>query len=196
MRWHKLAAAAILLACGGSAGTRPEDMSAAAHEEAAAHAEATAESHRAQGAVDPGGPRRTATGSHWGVAANLHRRAEAHLAAARTLRQGEAAACAGLADEVRTACPLSAHPITAVEQTTLGLRVTYAGAEPEALLKHARCHAAHGATEGHEGMPGCPLYQKDLRITAESAPGGAVLVLESTDESVRRALREAYVQSP
>ena len=45
---------------------------------------------------------------------------------------------------------------------------------------------------GREGMEGCPLYQKGLRISTEAAPGGAILVLGSDDSAVRKALQEMY----
>lgn len=108
----------VSLACGGSGGTGPTDMSVAGHEQAAGAEDAAAEQHGAH--YDP-----TATAkrtrcfkgvpcwtSVWNPTAQhridmeRHRElADEHRAAARVLRDAEAKSCAGVADADRDTSP-------------------------------------------------------------------------------------------
>ena len=191
LKW--VAAGSLLFACGG--GTRPEDMSAADHEKEARRDEDIAQERQTW--VGVGGARADGSGlpgsSQFAVANSFRRHAASHEAAAKTLRTNQVSECAGLPEAAAHTCPLMAHQVTHVEAMSDGVRVTYAGAEAQALLHHAQCHTAQGAVEGRKGMEGCPLYEKALRLSAEPAPGGAVLVLSSDDPAVRKTLQGIYV---
>lgn len=182
-----------LLACGGL-GNQPDDMSAEEHQKAADRAEASAETHRNLAVVGPG-PDTPAEGRHWSLAHSLDEHARAHRDAAEALREDEAAACAGLPEGTRDSCPLIGHRVRAVEATPVGVRITYEGADADALLRQLRCHTAHDAKEGLEGESTCPLSEKSLTISTEAVPGGAVLNLSSDDPKVRKRLGEMYVPS-
>ncbi len=89
-----------------------------------------------------------------------------------------------------------AYRVRNVEQTPMGVRVTYAGPTPDKLLREAKCHASHQATERGKDLPGCPMYSADLKIDVEPSEGGAVLVLTSENADTRKALNEVYVETP
>lgn len=186
LKW--VAASCLLFACGG--GTRPEDMSATDHDKEARKNKDIALLHRGWVGVDPIGK---PGASHYALANSFQHHADDHAAAADALRADQVSACAGIPAPVAGTCPLMTYLVTQVEATAEGVRVTYAGAEAEALLHHARCHVAQGAVVGREGMESCPLYEKALRVTTEAAPGGAVLILSSEDSAVRTTLQGIYV---
>jgi hypothetical protein len=183
----------LLNGCGGT-GTRPEDMSAKAHETAARESDSAAELQR--GASTAADDEHGGAARHWALASSFAGQAEAHREAAATLRANEAAECAGLPAAEHGSCPLLAYKVRSVESTNQGVRVTYAGAQPDVLLREARCHASHQATMRGKGMPGCPLYSEFLKIEVEPAEAGAVLVLTSTDAPTRKALDQVYVATP
>lgn len=183
----------LLIGCGGD-GTRPEDMSARAHEKEAKEAEQAAELHKS--ASTGADPADRSASRHWALASSLAARAEAHRKAAAELRANEAAECAGLPEAEHGSCPMIAYRVKNVEQTPQGVRVTYAGPTPEKLLREAKCHASHQATERGKDLPGCPMYSADLKIDVEASEGGAVLVLTSENAETRKALNEVYVESP
>ncbi len=176
--------------CGG-VGTKPEDASAAEHEAAAREAQARAD--RPRTAIPRAAGRDVDLGERYVPSASSAEHAAQHREAARRLRDAEAAACGGVAEKARATCPLMRHPVLAVEALPDGVRVTYGGASAEALGRDAECHRAFGATEGREGMPGCPLYSKALRVRAEAVDGGAALVLTSDDPETVARVRGIYV---
>lgn len=182
------ALALALAACGGS-GRKPEDLSVEDHEAAAARHESRAESR-------DGPPLRVDPAGRYRFNAAHARHAEEHRQAAEKLRADEEAACPGLPEAERATCPLMREPVLAVETLPNGVRVTYGGADAGALGRQAECHRAHGAAEGREGMPGCPLYSKALSVRAEAVEGGAVLVLTSDDADTVARLHELYVREP
>ena len=190
---HIAAIGLISGGCGG--GTRPEDMSAADHEKAAQKDEDIAQERQTW--IGVGGARSDGSGlpgsSQFAVANSFRRHAASHEAAAKTLRANQVSECAGLPEAAAHTCPLMAHQVTHVEAISDGVRVTYAGAEAQALLHHTRCHRAQGGVEGRKGMEGCPLYEKALRLSTEPAPGGAILVLSSDNPAVRKTLQGIYV---
>ena len=114
---------ATFVACGGTSGARPHDMSAAAHETTAASEERAATEHDKQ--YDPdarrlrgcGGPGAVAspcwagstnpTDEHRRQAADARARAAEHRAASQALRDAEARACAGLDPEDRDESPFA-----------------------------------------------------------------------------------------
>jgi hypothetical protein len=179
--------------CGGS-DTRPEAMSAKAHETAARESDSAAELQR--GASTAADDEHGGAARHWALASSFAGQAQAHREAAATLRANEAAECVGMPESDHGSCPLLAYKVRAVQRTPEGVRVTYAGAQTDALLREARCHASHQATVRGKGMPGCPLYSEFLDIGVEPAEAGAVLVLTSKDAATRKALDEVYVATP
>ncbi len=193
MRVSTMALGALLLllgtGCGGS-GTRPEDMSAKAHETEARESDSSANLHEAMAAS---GGQQGGSARHYGMSASARRHADAHRVAAATLRSNETVECQGLDNEVRAYCPLVMLPVTLVERTPDGVRVTYAGANAEMLLHEVKCHVANGATIGRKDMDGCPLYQNGLSITTAIVPGGAVLILSTKDKDARKVIQDAYV---
>ena len=188
-----MAGFAMLAGCGGT-GTRPDDMSAPEHRAAALRAERRADDHRNHAAV--GAEPRQGTSRHFAMSASFRARAAEHRAAAQALNGVESELCSGIPDAVRNTCPLMDHPIILVENTSEGVRVTYGGVEAAELGRHARCHAAHGAAQGHESMAGCPLFRPSLQISTEPAAGGAVLDLRSADPAVRGELQSMYEVQP
>lgn len=201
-------AAVVASSCASSTpGAQPEDMSAEKHRtEAEAH-EAEAKEHEAQ--YDPtasqlkGGPIRP----NWGRAgttsvdwrtynptlkhlthASQHKgHAEDHRAAAAALEKSELELCAAVPVPVRAACPLESQ-IKEVAVTSEGVRLTIeAGVQPAALLAHARCHAAVGASLGRDGMEGCPLYLKGLEM--DLSEDGSALEIRASDPAMRVALQ-------
>ena len=194
------AAALFLVACFPTPGARPDDMSAdehrahaARHDELAAeHArrydpEARAEEHSGTD-TDPAlwevkiyNP----TQRHLADAAAHRRHAADHRAAAAALEAFEDRACRKFPPETRAACPLIGA-VARVEDVDGGARMVIAeGIRPRALADHARCHRAFARTEGHRGMPDCPLYLDGVSISLE----GTALKLTIDDASALPELR-------
>lgn len=201
-------AALLATGCASSTpGAQPEDMSAEQHRaEAEAH-EAEAKAHEAQ--FDPGasqvkgGPIRpnwgrvgntsvdwrtyNPTGQHLTHAAQHKGHAEDHRAAAAALEKSELELCAPVPVPIRAVCPLESQ-IKEVAVISEGVRLTIdAGVQPAALLAHARCHAAVGASLGRDGMDGCPLYLKGLEM--DLTEDGSALEIRASDAAVRAALQ-------
>ncbi|MCB9540061.1 MAG: hypothetical protein H6704_27930 [Myxococcales bacterium] len=180
--------------CGG-ADTRPEAMSAPDHDEAAERTENEARLRDLP-------PIETDVGRvsmpRFGSQAGLLAHAEAHRAAARTLRANEALVCEAVAEPDRAVCPLMEPGIVDVEYRDDGVAVTYTNIESGELERRVRCHHAYGARVGREGMDGCPLYQRDLAIEVVPSPDGAAVVLHLTsdDRDVARRLHAIYGGSP
>lgn len=158
-------------ACATTEGARPEDMSAKAHEAAAAKESAEAEQHAQQ---------YNANEFDWsstehGLDAEEHRQhAEEHLAAAAELRSTEQEACASIPPEARTACPLLG-PVVATEKTPDGVRILLKdGTNVEELIARIRCHIAYGNTRGRKGMDRCPLYVESVNV-GQSGPNAIEL---------------------
>jgi hypothetical protein len=196
MAWNRygarLALALVLAACGGGkGGTKPEDMSAKAHEKAAAQEQAQAE----QLETTPRPGRANSTGGNYALAHVHERHAAEHRAAAKELRLEDEAACAGIDDETRASCPLATASVVQVDDLPDGVRVVIQGADPAKLAHEAECHRAYGALEGRKGMPGCPLYNKALAVRTEAVEGGAALILTSTDADTVANLRKIYERS-
>lgn len=196
MRGKMYIAAAMTLAvgCGGS-GLQPEDMSAKDHEAAARRVEDEARWRDVPPIETDVGRVSVPT---YGTAAGLLAHAKAHRAAARTLRDEESRACAGVDEDQRATCPLMEHGVAEVVPKADGLAVTYRGVEPGVLERHVRCHHAFGAGVGREGMDGCPLYLRNLHLAVNPSrvQGGAELVLSSDDPAVVRRLHSIYSVEP
>jgi hypothetical protein len=194
-RRHLLLPALTLfwLAC-GSAETLPEDMSARAHDKEAKKDQQASDSFRDDDAVREPGEKPSTRTAHFALASAYAQSAEDHTAAAASLRADESAECRGEPEVALGTCPLMSYKVTAFETTPEGVRVTYAKADPDLLLREVRCHLAHGATQGRKGMEPCPLYQKGLRAETQAAPGGAVLFLSTDFPDVRKSIQSMYVQ--
>jgi hypothetical protein len=113
-----LTTAALTLACAADPGTRPQDMSAAAHEATAAHEDQSAQNHQSQHDPDArtestrcagkGGcwtSSRNPTAQHAEDAKQHRELSQKHRAAAAALIEAEARACAGIAEEDRDTSP-------------------------------------------------------------------------------------------
>jgi len=163
-------------------GTRPQDMSASGHDEAAAQSDSLADMHAPQIVTCP-----TQEGPCWTSVVHPpqdERRQEEryrtiaakHRAAAQELRDAEARACAGVGDRDRVLSPFSHHediagaaPIYLTSKTGRKLASNLRGAvvtfrpvpslTADWLQRIVNCHVARSATLGHplEDMPDCPL---------------------------------------
>jgi hypothetical protein len=110
------------------------------------------------------GPEFNPTEVHNIQAQKHHRHSQAHLAAAEALRNAEEEACASIAPESRSWCPLLG-PIVSSEDTSNGVRITIKeGTNVEEMVARVRCHIAYGNTQGREGMDRCPLYIEGVEI--------------------------------
>ena len=220
----------FIVGCAASPGTRPDDMSASRHEAVADAHEAEAESHARSGSAardaDAGRaacpPTATVAGSvpHicWTAgaqatsdhadAAAVHRRIAAeHRAASRALRDAEARACAGLADDDRDASPFThtedisgVAPLvesvragrTSVSKTT-GASVTFRalpGLTAEWLQRVIDCHLARNAALGHElaNMDDCPLVPRGVAARVASTGNGFVVAIRGEDQEAIDAI--------
>ncbi|HVV83383.1 MAG TPA: hypothetical protein VHE35_09900 [Kofleriaceae bacterium] len=187
-------------ACVHAAAVRPHDMSVGQHDAAA-----TEEDRRAETA-DP-----TEADPHW---AEQHRRLAAeHRAAAQTLRDAEARACAGLSLDDRDLSPL-AHPVDVSgvrrfrEDVRFGRSATtrdagatiFLAATPgltvEWLQRIVDCHLARSAAVGHDrrDMLDCPLTLRGAQATVRSVRAGFAVDVRADDPAAaseiwRRAQR-------
>lgn len=182
-----LALVATLAGCAQPA-PRPDDMSAAAHREEAAHErEAAQQSLAEHGAhkrlIDsrlPGdhaglitreeygpagptiGPRGATPDLYAAEARVLH--AREHEAAASELERFEDAECAGIPPAERSACPLL-RGAGAVVDVADGLEVRFRpGAPVDDVQRRMRCHLAYARTRGYLEDAACALYFKGVRI--------------------------------
>lgn len=169
---------AATLAC-TPAGTRPHDMSVAAHDEAAGAEDREAQADQ-QGSVEgsthcggsrtdgaSGAPCWTAHEGDEAAMAEHHRLAAAHRAAAEALRDAEAQACVGLSDDDRDSSPFDHRAdIASVaeldEDVALGHQTVHRligaavtlravpGLTAEWLERVIACHLARNAALGHQ----------------------------------------------
>lgn len=192
---------AFLLLIGACAhpGTRPDDMSEEAHLQAAAlhRQEAARARHASQADARPRAFPLPTEDYRWTSdiydpygndlrAERLERAAEEHARAAQALRDFEEASCKAFDPKVRASCPL-VRGIERVEETPRGVRlIPLPGIDLDALTAHVRCHAAFARARAYEGMSGCPLYLKGVRVIRE----GDALFLEADDARTRALLLE------
>lgn len=180
-----LSVAFAFTGCGGTPGTKPDDMSVEEHQKMA---KAEAEKARAHGAKhDPNAVQVRRAGSvgrvggvelgdsvdidweeynptEWhGNEEEKHiKHAQDHLRAAEVLERFESAQCTALAPKIRTFCPLMG-PVIKVEDIEGGARFTFKPkVNMEKITAHVKCHLAYGRAHGHTGMQHCPLYLRDL----------------------------------
>ncbi len=167
-----IAVTGFATACASTSEATPESMSAKSHEEAAAeHAQKADEASQSRYAeVLTGsdfafqGTEFDPNGTH-NVQAQKHRRhAEAHMAAAEELRNAEEEACASVAPESRSWCPLLG-PVAATEDTPNGVRILIKeGTNVEEMVARIRCHIAYANEVGRKGMERCPLYVEGVEV--------------------------------
>ena len=169
---------AFAVACGGTQGARPHDMSESEHQVAARQEEKAAESHSADYA--PGATEETTTCSkgqicwtsqtnpteeHRKEAERHHKAASDHRAGAQVLRDAEARACAGLPEADRDTSPfyhrddiaeikplIEEVPVgKAKAKKTIGAEVVFRavpGMTAEWLQRLVDCHQARAASVG------------------------------------------------
>ncbi len=170
---------AALVACASTPGAKPQDMSAAGHEQAASAHEAEAAPHAAQ--YNPNADQSTThcdgkhpcwtsisnpTAEHLSDEKKHQKMAADHRAAAQTLRSAEAQACGGLSDDDRDMSPFShREDIMSVEPATehvtgkqardmgTGVVVTFRavpGLTAEWLQRIVDCHVARNNALGND----------------------------------------------
>ena len=202
-------------ACGGgTAGVRPDEMSAQEHRREAQRERAVAEEHMAahdaasQG-YDPGvvgapGPTLPfglhlydPAASHLEEAERHSAHALEHEAAARELERFEAAECGAVPVRERAACPILG-PVTAIVDIPGGVRVRFRpGTDIAAVEARMRCHFAFARTRGFADATSCPLYVRGLHI--QRAADGLSIDLTGpgdTAREIRHRARETAVPAP
>lgn len=204
-----LSAATMFVACGGSQGTHPDDMSAEEHRAAAAREDAQGEGHGSE--YDPNSRQpvgaQTAgqsdlffgladynpTEGHLAQAQRHQDLAADHRAAAAALESFEEQECARFPPETRASCPLLGQ-VASVEDIDGGIRIGLSeGANAAAVADHMRCHLAYARTRGREGMDHCPLYVEGASVETE---GGITLRTDAGDAAVSELRRRARAHAP
>jgi hypothetical protein len=180
-------AAALAFSC---TTTRPEEMTAVEHRNAASMHEQEAERQRSL--YNPGLTREVPvrspfvdsserltggynpTAEHLLTADREMRSASDHLKAAKRLEQFEDARCKDIPPAVRSACPLLASSVEYVTEVPNGV-VLYLKPEVDAVDTHRRldCHLAYAQAEGFS-RPSCPLFVKGVSLSLELSPRHAI----------------------
>lgn len=209
-------ALSLALGC-ATAGTRPHDMSADAHQGAASQVQDDAEAHAEK--YDPSQDTLSTdcasdvclptwtnpTSAHRQEAKRLRRIAEKHRKAAEALREAENTACAEVNELDRDLSPFfHTDDIVGVSVPALDsdepVEVTF-GAVPglteESLQQLVDCHIARSASMGYEmsDMDYCPLAPSGVEASVATSDVGLVVSIrvaagsESRTEVVRRAVK-------
>jgi hypothetical protein len=199
-----------LVACGGSDGTSPHDMSARSHDERAAGDE-RASTHEEEPCGVGGGAARQVDVPCWtaldpAVVEQHRTAAAAHRAAAATLRDAEAQACVGIEAADRDISPfehradiVSVTPITepvgggASAPQVVGARVVFravAGMTPQWLQREVDCHLARNAALGHDvpEMDDCPLVPRGASAQVMPVSDGLAVEIRGDDASSIRQI--------
>ncbi len=198
--------------CASTPGARPEEMSAAGHEQAARQ-------HAAQAAAVEAGCNNTNAAICWTSVghptpetrqrAEEHRRMAAdHRAASQALRDAEANACVGVPERDRDESPFLHRedienvasiyvPVSAKTggQRLVGATVTFRavpGMTAEWLQRIVDCHMARNAAMGYEmpEMSECPLMIKGATATVTSTGAGFAVSIRSSDIDAANAIRQ------
>lgn len=211
------------LACGApqTPGANPHDMSSAQHlsmasqeeAEAAAHGSrfdpSQSTTHRACSGVSGGASRGSgviSTRKCWTSVTNptaqhleheaQHARAAAdHRAASQALRDAEARACVGIAEEDRDMSPFAhREDLARVEalirdQRLEGATIVFRpipGLTVDGLQRVVDCHLARNAALGHDvpEMPYCPLVPNNVSARVSPTHGGFAVAIRSDDPVV------------
>ena len=220
--------ALTIAGCASTPGARPHDMSVAQHEGMANEQARLADREQAQ--YDPSlttTTRRCSSGlpgkqvacwsdttnpsaSHLNAAERHRRMAADHRAASRALRDAEAEACSGIADEDRDTSPFEhaddiavVRPLEVADgpkgglERLVGATVTVRavpGMSTEWLQRIVDCHLARNASVGHyvPEMPSCPLVPKGVEATVTSTGDGFAIAIRAGDsQTAREVLRRA-----
>lgn len=208
---HRLVALLALASCASHRNVRPY-LSVAEHETTAATLERSADEHTSrfvpasrESACRAG---RHAADACWTSVTNPtaaylkhaseHRRLAAeHRAAARALRDAEASACAGIADEDRDESPfdhredvLRVEPLLGADAApwTEGVVVTFRpipGMTAPWLQRVVDCQIARNAALGNDvpDSPHCLLVPKGVRAVVTAVPEGFAVTIRAPDRS-------------
>ncbi len=208
-----IVAATVLAACASTPNANPSDMSAAQHQASANDHARLADTHAAQYSADAsvgvqncddrGGcwtSTTNATDAHQGEARKHRKMAADHRAASQALRDAEARACVGLADDNRDMSPFGhREDIASVEPLvenvpsgkaqfakTTGAVITFRarpGMTAQWLQRIVDCHLARNAALGHDvpEMPYCPLVPKNVTARVTSTDTGFAVAVRSDD---------------
>jgi hypothetical protein len=104
------------------------------------------------------------TAVHLAEADRQNAEAFEHLKAAQKLEKYEDQACSGITAAERTACPLLAPYISAVEELSSGISLHLKPGAPAATLANQmQCHLAFAKANGFDRAP-CPLFVKGVKI--------------------------------
>ena len=175
--------ASLVLSC---ATTAREELSAAQHRQEAARERmlATQETSPYQVTVFPV----DAKARTIDLAAHHLRHAEEHEAAAAALEASEELECRAIPPKRRAACPLL-EPVQDVLYRNDGIRVVFlAGTDVAAMLAEMRCHLAFARARAFTGVAECPLYMRDVEITA--LPDGNAIEVRSRDPIVASEIKK------
>lgn len=113
-------------------------------------------------------------------------KANAHLAAAKSLETFEDKACAGLSAGERSSCPLFASSVKRVEWLKDGFKLVMKDPGQTApTFARLRCHLAYAVASGFD-QPSCPLFLKGTKLSEE---GGDSIIFSSESAEVAEALR-------
>ncbi len=113
-------------------------------------------------------------------------KANAHLAAAKTLETFEDKACEGLSAGERSSCPLFASSVKRVEWVKDGFKLVMKDPNQTApTFARLRCHLAYAVASGFD-RPSCPLFLKGTKLSEE---GGTSIIFSSESAEVAEALR-------
>ena len=216
-RWWCLVGALASVGVGGCAstpGARPEENSAAGHEQMArqheAEAASVAESCK-QGTPPPGGVCWTSTSNPSPKVLERmekHRKMAAdHRAASQALRDAEQRACAGISEQDRDVSPfdhrediLGVEPLsTPIGGKLGGYRLSGATVRIRAvpmmtaewLQRVVDCHMARNASMGYSmpEMSDCPLMVKNITASVTSAGNGFAVAIRSDDVATAQEVK-------
>jgi hypothetical protein len=124
--------------------------------------------------------------------AERHRaHANAHLAAADTLAEDEAAACSGAPEEARTSCPLMGPAeLVGVSEIPDGVRIVLDTPDVALVQRSVGCHVGHAAFLHYEGMDTCVFYLQEIQVDVrETKDARTELFITSDDSGVVEEIR-------
>jgi hypothetical protein len=213
---------ALVFGCAADPGTKPQDMSQAQHEAmakqedqaATEHAEqhdpeATAESKQCSGKAGCWTSVSNPTAQHADDAKRHQELAQKHRAAATTLTDAEARACAGLSEQDRDMSPFyhrediaSVTPLLedfksgkSVTKKEVGATIVFRavpGLTAEWLQRVVDCHTARAAAVGHDmpEMSYCPLVLQGAKAKVTSVGNGFAVNVSGSDSVTISEIRK------
>ncbi len=192
----------VMLALVGCAHTKNDEMTAeehraeaSKHQDAAAQQEAQYNPNETRPVLAPRSPfvedapglhSYNPTAEHLNQADREMARAFEHLKAAQALEKYEDSACAGISPAERSACPLLAPFVEAVEEGSQGLTLHLKASAPaKRIAAQMGCHLAYAQANGFDRTP-CPLYVKGVKIAMRE---DRLIDVKSTDGTVATEVR-------